>query len=333
MKRLWVACLAVLALAGCATTPLSNVGSSVADLPGWAGEDHSAAFAAVRAACAALRAPPSPRFCEDVRAAGNPGEGGARAFLETHLRAEPEAGEGVLTAYFSPDYDARAQPGGDFSAPVRPRPADLGATTPSRGQIDSWPASDALAWMRPEDLFFLQIQGSGVLEFADGRRARASFAGSNGRPFVAVAGPMAARGLIAPAHMSAGAIHDWLAAHRGPDADAVIGLNPRYIFFRLAPDTGRDPVGAAGVPLIAGRSVAVDPADHPWGELLWIDADAPSLAGAPAVFRRLAVALDSGAAIKGEVRADLYLGQGAAAGEAAGRVRHRLRLWRLRPVE
>jgi membrane-bound lytic murein transglycosylase A len=108
-------------------------------------------------------------------------------------------------------------------------------------------------------------------------------------------------------------------------------LNPRYVFFRLAPDDGRPPVGSANAPLPAGRAVAVDPLFHPMGELLWIDGEAPLLAGAFPTYRRLVTALDTGGAIKGEVRADLYLGQGAAAGAEAGRVRHALRLWRLVP--
>ena len=108
-------------------------------------------------------------------------------------------------------------------------------------------------------------------------------------------------------------------------------LNPRYAFFRLAPDDGRPPQGAAGVALPAGRGVAVDPSAHAYGELLWIDGEAPLLAGAFPTYRRLVSALDTGGAIKGEVRADLYLGQGDAAGAEAGRVRHTLTMWRLVP--
>jgi membrane-bound lytic murein transglycosylase A len=108
-------------------------------------------------------------------------------------------------------------------------------------------------------------------------------------------------------------------------------LNPRYAFFRLAPDDGRPPVGAAGSPLPAGRAVAVDRAWHQMGELLWIDAEAPLLQGAFPTYRRLVVALDTGGAIQGPVRADLYLGQGDAAGAEAGRVRHALRLYRMIP--
>jgi membrane-bound lytic murein transglycosylase A len=108
--------------------------------------------------------------------------------------------------------------------------------------------------------------------------------------------------------------------------------NPRYIFFTLQPYDGREPSGAAGVILTPGRALAVDPAKHDYGALYWINGEAPALTGAFPAYRRLAMALDTGSAIKGEVRADLYLGTGEAAGTEAGRVRHRLKLYRLIPV-
>jgi membrane-bound lytic murein transglycosylase A len=187
--------------------------------------------------------------------------------------------------------------------------------------------------MRPEDLFFLQIQGSGVLTFEDGRRLKAVYAANNGWPFLGIANPMRNRGLLAGDNTSADAIRAWLADHRGPEAQAIMQLDPRYAFFSLAADDGRQPVGTANLPLPAGRALAVDPAYHPMGELLWIDATAPRLNGAFPVYRRLAMALDTGGAIKGEVRADLYLGIGPAAGAEAGRVRHTLRLYRLVPKD
>ncbi len=139
-------------------------------------------------------------------------------------------------------------------------------------------------------------------------------------------------GLLDDAHSSGEAIRSWLADHRGPDADAMMQRNPRYVFFKVGPDDGLDPVGAAGVPLPAGRALAMDLSRHSLGELYWIDAEAPALAGAFPTYRRLAAALDTGGAIRGEVRADLYFGVGDDAGRQAGRVRHRLRLYRLVPV-
>jgi membrane-bound lytic murein transglycosylase A len=331
-RRCLAAGLAGLLLSACATAPLQGPTrpSSMAQLPGWAAEDHAAAFAAIRQACAAGAA--RSRVCAEVLAHGPLGERAARAFLERRFRAEPIDGEGLLTGYFSPTYDARTSPQGDFTVPVRPAPANPGAA-PDRAAIERTPASDALAWMRPEDLFFLQVQGSGVLSFADGTRRRAAFAGSNGRPFVAIARSMVAQGLIAPAEASAGHLHDWLAAHRGPEAQEVMDQDPRYIFFRLMRDDGGEPQGASGAALIPGRSLAVDPARHPYFELLWIDARGGALTGAHPIYQRLAVALDRGGAILGPIRADLFVGSGLQAGEEAARIRHTLRLYRITPVE
>jgi membrane-bound lytic murein transglycosylase A len=339
------------------SAPVMPNGIAMAMLPGWSSEDHAAALAAFEQTCPLVRAQDFTETCRRARAAGRLDEAQARLFLETHFRAEPVPGHGLLTAYFAPRYEARANREAPFTAPVRPRPSDLitvdlGAFDPGlagrkfsaqllEGQLEPYPdragieaqAPDrALAWMKPEDLFFLQIQGSGVLCFPDGRRLKASFSASNGRPFVGIANVLRDRGELAADATSGEAIRAWLAEHRGPEADAVMRKDPRYVFFKVAPDDGVEPVGAAGAPLIPGRALAMDATRHALGGLYWIDASAPGLDGASPRYQRLALALDVGAAIKGEVRADLYLGRGEAAGLEAGRVRHQLSLYAIEPV-
>lgn len=335
------------------STPAARLDLSA--LPGWADEDHAAAYAAFRETCRPTG--PLAGVCQSARQAGPLGRGGARAFLEAAFVAEPLAGSGVLTGYYAPVYEARLASDGPFTAAVRGKPADLstidaglldplqaghpvvvqtranGALVPypDRTEIESRPADKPLAWMRPEELFFLQIQGSGVLVFEDGKRLKALYAANNGRPFVGVANTMRDRGLLAPDAISGDSIRAWLAAHRGPEADAIMQLNPRYAFFRLAPDDGKPPVGAAGLTLPPGRAIAVDPGFHAYGELFWIDGEAPMLAGAFPRYQRLVTALDTGGAIRGDIRADLYLGQGLSAGAEAGRIRHTLRLYRIVP--
>jgi membrane-bound lytic murein transglycosylase A len=310
----------------------------VAELPGWRDEDHVAALAALRAACQAAHDQRWLNVC--ARAPAYADETTARTFFEANFRAVEVGGAGRLTGYFMPVYEARTSQDDMFSAPVRPRPSDLPTADLSasgrviyadRSRIESRPAPDALAWMRPEDLFFMQVQGAGVLTFPDGTRAKAVFAGTNGAPFVGIAAPMRERGLLADQDTSAGAIHAWLADHRGPEATAIMDGDPRYVFYSLTADDGLEPFGSAGVRLPAGRAAAVDPASHAMGELLWIDGETPTLAGAFPVYRRLVAALDTGGAIKGAVRADLYVGRGPAAGQEAGRIRHDLTLWRLTP--
>jgi membrane-bound lytic murein transglycosylase A len=330
---------------------------SFADLTGWGQEDHLAALNAFRAGCGVAKEPAMARVCGLAKATLVQDEQGARAFLEANFRPEPVGDEGLLTAYFAPRYDARMSRSAEFSAPLRGLPSDLAVVDlgpfdpafvgkkitghvegptfvpyPDRGEIEAVPTDKPLAWMRSEDLFFLQIQGSGVLVLPDGRQVRAVFAGTNGKPFVGIASALRDKGLLPDNNTSGDAIRSWLAAHRGPEADAIMRLNPRYVFFRTAPDDGKEPVGSAGVSLPPGRAIAVDPSRHAMGSLYWLDAAAPKLSGAFPTYRRLAVALDTGGAIKGDARADLYMGTGDAAGAEAGRVRHALRLYRLVPT-
>jgi membrane-bound lytic murein transglycosylase A len=326
------------------------------DLAGWSQEDHLGALDAFRQGCGVAKDPAMAQVCRQARAERPGNDDDARRFLEANFRPEAVPGHGLLTAYFAPEYEARMSRSAEFSAPMRGKPADLVTLDlaqfdpglvgkkvageieggqvqpyPDRAAIEATPETRPLAWMRPEDLFFLQIQGSGILVMPDGRRVRAAFAAHNGRPFVGIATPMRDRGLLPDNNTSGDSIRTWLADHRGPEADAIMQLNPRYVFFQTLPDDGRQAVGAAGIPLPAGRAIAIDPTRHALGELYWLDASAPKLTGAFPTYRRLAVTLDVGGAIKGEVRADLYTGTGAAAGAEAGRVRHDLRLYRLVP--
>jgi membrane-bound lytic murein transglycosylase A len=315
-------------------------------LPGWNQEDHAAALDMFRASCGVEKDPAWREVCLRARDLGPQDEVIAKAFWETNFRVRPVGGagadQGLLTGYFAPEYPARAERAYPYTAPVRPRPADLpsadvgagGGTAPwlDRAAIEATDEAQPLAWMKPEDLFFVQIQGSGVLDFPDGRKLKAVYAANNGQPFVGIATPMRQQGLLAADNTAGEAIRGWLADHHGPDADAIMQLDPRYIFFTLQPWDGKEPTGAAGIALTPGRALAIDPSKHDYGGLYWVDGEAPSLSGAFPRYRRLAMALDTGAAIKGEVRADLYLGTGAAAGMEAGRVKHRLRLYALTPV-
>ncbi|WP_439476411.1 MltA domain-containing protein [Brevundimonas sp.] len=353
-----------LTLAACATTPTAlpappetgteapaqapspsrapaTEGQSPATLPGWNDEDHLAAFDAWADGCRVARDAASRTHCDramHIRQTSKPvTPSAARAFLESGFivvaAQTADGGPGLLTAYFAPEYSARQAPDAEFDMPVRPRPTSWsrGEVMAVRADIEAAPATDALAWMRAEDLFFMQIQGSGYLTFEDGSRVRAAYAADNGRPFTGIARPMAEQGMLPANGTSGEAIRAWLAAHRGPEARAVMALNPRYIFFAMDPDDGGHPNGAAGIPLTARRSIAVDPAHWRYGDLVWISADGGNLRGARASYQGLVVALDTGSAIRGPVRADFYMGRGAEAGEEAGAVRHPLRMWRLVP--
>ncbi len=313
--------------------------ASPATLPGWDLEDHLSAFRAYLTGCGVARDPAARTQCSRARdldrAPVTPSM--ARAFFETGfgvVAAETADGRpGLLTSYFAPEYSARREREGEFDTPVRPAPTGWrrGWTGPERASIEASAAPDALAWMRAEDLFFMQIQGSAYLTFEDGSKARASYAADNGRPFVGIARPMEAQGLLPANGTSGDAIRRWLVANRGERAMAVTALNPRYIYFALAADDGGHPAGAAGVPLTSRRGIAIDPASWTYGDLVWIQADGGNLRGARGSYSGLVMALDTGSAIRGPVRADLYMGRGDLAGEEAGTVRHPLRMWRLIP--
>lgn len=324
-------------------------------LPGWETEDSMAALSALLVTCRATRDGDLKGVCNRTTGLLGSDPHTVRQFFEANFRAEPISGSGLLTGYYSPEYPARMVPDPEFSAPLRARPEDmvileLAALNedpvaakqigrvrqgrfeayPDRAEIERTGLGKPLLWLRPEDLFFLQIQGSGSATLPDGQRFRLIYEASNGRPFVGIAKTLRDQGLLPDNGTSAEAIRQWLSANRGPKAEEVMQTNPRYVYFSLGQDDGTEPLGAAAIALIAGRAVAIDPTQHRYGDLLWLDAGAPVLTGSFPLYQRMVSALDTGGAIKGEVRADLYLGRGEAPGLEAGRIRHNLSLYRLR---
>ncbi len=178
----------------------------------------------------------------------------------------------------------------------------------------------------PVDAFILHIQGSGRVRLPDGAMVRIGYAGNNGHAFVPVGRLMLDRGLISRRDANMPAIREWLRSHPH-QAATLMAENPRYIFFREIDGDG--PIGAQGVPLTAGRSLAVDRAVLPLGAPLWLDTTWPGRADRP--LRRLVIAQDTGAAIKGAVRGDLYWGTGEEAFQQAGRMNQQGRYFILLP--
>jgi len=178
-----------------------------------------------------------------------------------------------------------------------------------------------LAWLDdPVARFFLHVQGSGHLLFEGGSSTRVGFAASNDAQYRSVGAVMLERGLIEKGNASAPAMRAWLGAHPG-QRDALLFANPRYVFFREV--AGPGPIGALGVALVAGRSLATDPCFVPRGILTFVRTRAPVLGGAGRVvghrpLARFAFSHDAGAAIRGPARADIFWGSGEAAGVEAG---------------
>jgi membrane-bound lytic murein transglycosylase A len=275
----------------------------------------------------------------------------ARRFFETEFTpfalANNDERIGLFTGYYEAELKGSRQREGSFTTPLLKRPPDLvmvelglfrpawrgeriagrvesGQLKPyaSRAEIERGALAQRkleLLWVDdPVDAFFLQIQGSGRVILADGSVVQLGYDGQNGHPYVPIGRVLADRGLLPRDEVSMQSIRAWLAAH--PDeAAGLMNENPSYVFFREL--RGEGPIGAQGVVLTPGRSLAVDRSFLPLGVPLWLDAVDPGEAGAR--LRRLVVAQDTGGAIRGPVRGDVFWGYGKAAAERAGMMKDR----------
>lgn len=287
-------------------------------LAGWAEDDHAAALAAY-AVTVDLLGPDWPR----------PEGDDARAFFERHfcpvLTGTPPA---LLTGYFEPEVAGADAPGGACRHPLYALPDDMPSGRPwlSRAEIEAENllAGCELVWLEsPVEVFFAQVQGSVRVRLSDGRVRRLGFAGRNGHDYRSIGAELIRRGEVAEAEMSAGAIRDWCARHPGEVA-ALLRHNPSFVFFRaldLPEDSG--PLGCMGRPVTEARTIAVDPEHIPHGAPVWVEAGASA---------RLMIAQDTGSAIKGAQRGDIFCGSGTEAGDRAGKIRISGRLVTFLPV-
>jgi len=187
-----------------------------------------------------------------------------------------------------------------------------------------------IAWVEdPVDLFFLQIQGSGRIELPDGTHLRVGYADQNGHPYKSIGKLLVERGELKLEQASMQGIKDWGLKHPDKLPD-LLASNPSFVFFRELPNGLSGPLGALGVPLTGGRSIAIDPRFIPLGAPVFLATTQPN---SPLPLNRLVMAQDTGGAIRGGVRADFFWGFGDAAGELAGRMKQRGRMWVLLPKD
>ncbi|MCD8497301.1 MAG: MltA domain-containing protein [Alphaproteobacteria bacterium] len=202
----------------------------------------------------------------------------------------------------------------------------------TRAQIveGQWPHNDkAFLWVdSPADAFFVQIQGSGLVEMDTGENIRIGYAGQNGHPYYAIGRELVKRGELTKDNVSMQAIEDWLNTHPGK-AEELMNTNRSYVFFKESPDTQGGPTGGENLPLTPLRSLAVDRSLLPYGLPLYVDAAEPVPGYGP--FRRLMIAQDTGGAIIGPVRGDVFWGHGQTAEELAGPMKAEGRYWALLP--
>ncbi len=257
----------------------------------------------------------------------------------------PVGGDSRFTGYFEPVYEARYTPQYPFTEPVPALPSDLVSEGgdnvyqrlpngsrrpyPSRASITAAGVAP-LAYAHPADVFFLQIQGSGKLAFPDGRVMKAVYAAHNGQPFKSTANWLYERGWISSGERSMQGIRAWMDRTTPERQREAMNANPRFVFFTLeqTDETASGPRGAMNVPLTPLGSMAVDRQYHPLGVPVFVKTSAPGLGGD---WSGLLVAQDTGGAIKGAVRGDIYFGTGLDAGEKAGTMNAPGRLWVLLP--
>ena len=345
--------------------------ATYAAIPGWRDDPVRAAWPAFIAGCTALLARPDAGdsiWRESCAAAADVDAGdetAVRAFFEAHFTPYQLAGadgrdSGVVTGYYEPLLHGSRQRSERYRFPLYAVPDDLlvielAELFPElkdkrvRGRLDGrrvvpyWPRADIEAGRAPlagrelvwvddaVDAFFLQIQGSGRVQLAEGGVLRLGYADQNGQPFRSIGRLLVERGDLPLARASMQGIKQWGREH--PDAlPALLDENPSFVFFRsIEPDPAAaidGPIGTLGVPLLAQRTIAVDPAIVPLGAPVFLATTYP-LSDRP--LQRLVLAQDTGGAIKGALRADFFWGFGDDAGREAGRMKQADRMWLLWP--
>ncbi|HEY5237092.1 MAG TPA: murein transglycosylase A [Rhizomicrobium sp.] len=328
-------------------------------LPGWNESDARAALSAFHKSCAEIikRPAASPLgglyagTAGDWRGACAAASGDAREFFENNFTPFAlSAGRdttGLLTGYYEPEIHGSRTEHDSYRIPVYGLPSDLVSVDlglfrdalkgeriagklqsnklvpyATRAEIDAKGLANAPVLFYADDpvaVFFLQVQGSGCVVFDDGSRARAVYAGGNGRLYTAIGRVLAARGAIARENLSLQSIRDWLTRHP-KDARAIMETNQSYIFFALEPlgDASLGSKGSEGVALIPQASLAIDPRIHAFGT--------PVFAAS-----HLAIAQDTGGAIRGPLRGDFYWGFGGNAETNAGAMKSPTRFFVLLP--
>ncbi len=332
------------------------------ELTGWGEDALGEAWGAFSTSCRVMKSAEWKPVCEAARALGaKPDDASIRGFFEARTQVwrvtNPDGGnEGLITGYYEPLIKGSRSHGKQYATPVYAVPddllvIDLGDQYPelknmrlrgrvegrkvlpyySRAQLEARAdklADKVLLWAAdPIDFFFLQIQGSGQVQLADGSRVRIAYADQNGHPYKAIGRWLIDNGELKPEQAGMEGIKAWAKTHP-QRLDEMLATNPSYVFFKEQAATADGPNGAQGVPLAAGRSIAIDPRNLPLGAPIflattWPNSDKP--------LNRLVVGQDTGGAIRGAVRADFYWGFGPEAGSRAGSMRQRGRMWLLWP--
>jgi membrane-bound lytic murein transglycosylase A len=328
---------------------------SFADLPEWRDADPRPALSALERSCAVLPTQSTDRLgitgtdwasvCAAITQNPPADPAAARHLVEAEfvpfLAGNHGDSAGFFTGYYEAELRGSFQKGGVYQTPLYRRPpdlidVDLGAFRPDlkadrlsgriegqrlvpypdRASIEAGALANRgleLLWVDdPVDAFFLEIQGSGRVILPDGSLVRVGYDGQNGRRYVAIGRILADRG-VPREQISMAFLRDWIRGH-GDEGRALMNENPSKVFFRIL--SGDGPLGAEGIALTPGASAAIDPHFLPYGVPLWIETTDRAVPGGR--LEALFIAQDTGGAIRGPARADLFFGYGARAADHAG---------------
>ena len=355
--------LCALMVSACTTRP-PGIGSPVewSSLESWESDNHSDAWAGFLKSCQKLDHEQWRAVCDLAESSGDLGDAEAREFFESHFEVRPvyaKGGEtqGLITGYYEPLLKGSWERSEEYQYPLYGVPedllvVDLGAVYPQlkgmrlrgklvgnkvvpyhdRAQLDDdqelLQGAEILWVNSPVDLFFLHVQGSGLVELADGSIAAVGYAEQNGHPYQSIGRVLIEMGELEKEEVTLFTIRDWLKTN--PDRlDEVLSKNPSYVFFELRDAQANGPTGALNVALTPRRSIAVDRNVIPLGAPVWLQTTLPNEAQSP--LNQLMLAQDTGGAIKGHVRADVFWGRGDEAEEMAGLMKQQGELFVLLP--
>nr|WP_321455189.1 MltA domain-containing protein [uncultured Cohaesibacter sp.] len=276
----------------------------------------------------------------------------ARLFFEAHFIPRPLSGRGLLTGYYEPEFQGRLARDEEFRFPIHKRPDDLvplsaeqaheaGFTSEtsfarktdegytyhfSRAEVMTGALDGKeleLVWLRdPLEAFIIHIQGSATIDLGQGRRLRIAFDGKSGHPYRSLGKLLIQSQVFTAETITMDGLIDYI-RHLGPDGYQLLGENPSYIYFKAvegAQDWNFGPSAAAKIPLMPMRSIAVDRHLHTFGLPFWLETTLPDESGEDKPFRQMVFAHDTGSAIKGAARGDLFVGTGKEAGLIAGKL-------------
>ncbi len=302
------------------------------DLDGWDRDDHELALEVFQNTCLDMQDPEWSSLCGFATSQPN-----AKSFFELFFRPVLIGGENkaLFTGYYEPELRGSRQRGGRYQYPLYRKPSEIadGSLWYSRAEIEEQNLLEgrglAIVYIDdPVDVFFLQVQGSGRVRLDTGEAIRVGYGGKNGHNYRSIGQELVRRGVYQSHQVSAQVIKNWV--RRNPvEGRTLLQHNPSYVFFREVSKVPSDkgPLGAMNRSITTMRSIAVDPRFTPLGAPVWIEK------GGKDPLNQLMIAQDTGSAIKGAQRADIFYGTGSEAGRIAGRIKDPGRMVVFMPIQ